>query len=61
MLIANEIVRRHNSSVYDRTAIHNVAQQIDSLYWQLTNPEDLLYGEDEDEVLRRNDDLTAEE
>jgi hypothetical protein len=59
--LANEIVRRHNNSVYDGVAIRNVARQIDELYWQSTNPEDPLYGEDEDEPLRVGDDLTRVE
>jgi hypothetical protein len=58
---ANEIVRRHNNSVYDGVAIRNVARQIDELYWQSTNPEDPLYGEEEDEVVMQGDDLTTDE
>ncbi|TLD28042.1 hypothetical protein E2P81_ATG06388 [Venturia nashicola] len=58
---ANDIVRRHNSSVYDGIAIRNLATQIDRLYWQSTTPDDPLYGEDADGVLRQGDDLTRDE
>lgn len=54
-------MKRHNNSVYDGVAVRNVARQIDELYWQSTNPEDPLYGEDNDEVLRQGDDLTRNE
>jgi len=61
LMIANEIVRRHNNSVYDGIAIRNVARQIDELYWQSSNPEDEVVGEEGDEILRVGDDLTADE
>lgn len=61
MFVANDIVKRHNNSVYDGVAIRNLATQIDQLYWQATTPEDPLYGEDLDEVLRQGDDLTTDE
>lgn len=59
---ANQIVRRHNSSVYDRVAVSNVATQIEQLFWFASEPEDLLAGEGgEDGVLRLGDDLTEDE
>ncbi|QDS76183.1 hypothetical protein FKW77_008074 [Venturia effusa] len=58
---ANVIMRRHNNSVYDDTAIGNLARQIDALYWQTTDPEDPLYDQDADDVLRQGDDLTRDE
>lgn len=61
MFSANDIVRRHNNSVYDGIAIRNLATQIDRLYWKSTNPEDPLYDEDVDAVSRQGDDLTRDE
>ena len=62
LYLANEKVRRHNKTVYDRIAIRHVAEQIDELYWQAAEPYDLLdgelYGED---ILRQDDDLTSDE
>ncbi|KAE9961939.1 hypothetical protein BLS_001092 [Venturia inaequalis] len=58
---ANDIVRRHNNSVYDGIAIRNLATQIDRLYWKSTNPEDPLYDEDVDAVSRQGDDFTRDD
>lgn len=61
MSVANDIVRRHNNTIYDGIAIRNLARQIDELHWQSSNPEDPLYGEDAEEILRQGDDLTRDE
>ena len=64
-MIANQIVRRHNNSVYDRVAISNVATQIEQLFWYESEPGDLFGGEGEGEgsdgVLRVGDDLMEAE
>ena len=59
---ANQILRRHNESAYDRVAVSNVATQIEQLFWFSSEPEDLLMGDSggDDGVLRRGDDLLEE-
>lgn len=55
--IANQIVRRHNNSVYDRVAISNVTTQIEQAFWFASGPGDSLLGGGEEGVLRVGDDL----
>jgi hypothetical protein len=61
-ILANQIARRHNNAVFDRTAIRNTAKQIENLYWQDGRPE-LSDEEDDDdeELIRQGDDLTTDE
>lgn len=61
MSLANDMVTRRNKSIYDSTAMQHLARQIDTLYWQSSNPDDPLYGENEGEILRQGDDLTRDE
>ncbi|KAF2426271.1 hypothetical protein EJ08DRAFT_638083 [Tothia fuscella] len=61
MRAANQILRRHNNTVYDRIAMRNCAKQIESLYWEegapdLSDEDD----EDDDDIVRRGEDLTTD-
>jgi hypothetical protein len=60
--IANQIVRRHHSTVYDGLAIRNVAKKIESLYWEEGAPDlsDEEQDEEDAEIVRRGDDLTTD-
>lgn len=49
----NAVARKHHRIVYSTQALRQVAEQIDTLYWEASNGEDGI----EDDVLRRGVDL----
>jgi hypothetical protein len=59
----NRILRQHNDAVYYSLAIRAVAQQIDRLYWDFSEPKSTAHnrGFDEDSELHQTDDLTHDE
>jgi hypothetical protein len=60
--LANQIVRRHNNSVFDRITVRNVAKQIENLHWEDGMPDLSDEDDDEDEdLMRHGDDLTTDE
>lgn len=62
MKTANQALRRHNNTFFDRLAVRSAAKEIEALYWaeaapELSEGDDELDGEDE---VRIGDDLTLD-